>query len=221
MKKKLSAGAETSRPITILIVDDHSVVRAGIRALLNTEPGFKVVGEAENGAKAVEIYGKLQPQLVLMDLRMPILDGVKATRSIRQLDPQALVVILTTHQGDDEVRAAFDAGAMGYLLKNSLGDDLPTALRAVVDGERWVPVEIAKKLSDHATKDKLTERELDVLRRLIGGDSNKELADKIGVTEHTVKAHLKSIIAKLRVRDRTEAVTVGLRRGMIHLPDEG
>lgn len=221
MKKKLSAGAETSRPITILIVDDHSVVRAGIRALLNTEPGFKVIGEAENGAKAVEIYGKLQPQLVLMDLRMPILDGVKATRSIRQLDPQALVVILTTHQGDDEVRAAFDAGAMGYLLKNSLGDDLPTALRAVVDGERWVPVEIAKKLSDHATKDKLTERELDVLRRLIGGDSNKELADKIGVTEHTVKAHLKSIIAKLRVRDRTEAVTVGLRRGMIHLPDEG
>jgi len=221
MKKKLSAGAETSRPITILIVDDHSVVRAGIRALLNTEPGFKVVGEAENGAKAVEIYGKLQPQLVLMDLRMPILDGVKATRSIRQLDPQALVVILTTHQGDDEVRAAFDAGAMGYLLKNSLGDDLPTALRAVVDGERWVPEEIAKKLSDHATKDKLTERELDVLRRLIGGDSNKELADKIGVTEHTVKAHLKSIIAKLRVRDRTEAVTVGLRRGMIHLPDEG
>jgi DNA-binding NarL/FixJ family response regulator len=221
MKKKLSAGAETSRPITILIVDDHSVVRAGIRALLNTEPGFKVVGEAENGAKAVEIYGKLQPQLVLMDLRMPILDGVKATRSIRQLDPQALVVILTTHQGDDEVRAAFDAGAMGYLLKNNLGDDLPTALRAVVDGERWVPEEIAKKLSDHATKDKLTERELDVLRRLIGGDSNKELADKIGVTEHTVKAHLKSIIAKLRVRDRTEAVTVGLRRGMIHLPDEG
>jgi len=221
MKKKLSAGAETSRPITILIVDDHSVVRAGIRALLNTEPGFKVIGEAENGAKAVEIYGKLQPQLVLMDLRMPILDGVKATRSIRQLDPQALVVILTTHQGDDEVRAAFDAGAMGYLLKNNLGDDLPTALRAVVDGERWVPEEIAKKLSDHATKDKLTERELDVLRRLIGGDSNKELAEKIGVTEHTVKAHLKSIIAKLRVRDRTEAVTVGLRRGMIHLPDEG
>ncbi len=221
MKRKSSTGSEVSRPITILIVDDHSVVRAGIRALLNTEPGFKVVGEAENGAKAVEIYGKLQPQLVLMDLRMPILDGVKATRSIRQLDPQALVVILTTHQGDDEVRAAFDAGAMGYLLKNSLGDDLPTALRAVVDGERWVPEEIAKKLSDHATKDKLTERELDVLRRLIGGDSNKELADKIGVTEHTVKAHLKSIIAKLRVRDRTEAVTVGLRRGMIHLPDEG
>ncbi len=221
MKRKSSTGSEVSRPITILIVDDHSVVRAGIRALLNTEPGFKVVGEAENGAKAVEIYGKLQPQLVLMDLRMPILDGVKATRSIRQLDPQALVVILTTHQGDDEVRAAFDAGAMGYLLKNSLGDDLPTALRAVVDGERWVPVEIAKKLSDHATKDKLTERELDVLRRLIGGDSNKELAEKIGVTEHTVKAHLKSIIAKLRVRDRTEAVTVGLRRGMIHLPDEG
>ncbi len=221
MKRKSSTGSEVSRPITILIVDDHSVVRAGIRALLNTEPGFKVVGEAENGAKAVEIYGKLQPQLVLMDLRMPILDGVKATRSIRQLDPQALVVILTTHQGDDEVRAAFDAGAMGYLLKNSLGDDLPTALRAVVDGERWVPEEIAKKLSDHATKDKLTERELDVLRRLIGGDSNKELAEKIGVTEHTVKAHLKSIIAKLRVRDRTEAVTVGLRRGMIHLPDEG
>lgn len=221
MKRKSSTGSEVSRPITILIVDDHSVVRAGIRALLNTEPGFKVIGEAENGAKAVEIYGKLQPQLVLMDLRMPILDGVKATRSIRQLDPQALVVILTTHQGDDEVRAAFDAGAMGYLLKNSLGDDLPTALRAVVDGERWVPEEIAKKLSDHATKDKLTERELDVLRRLIGGDSNKELADKIGVTEHTVKAHLKSIIAKLRVRDRTEAVTVGLRRGMIHLPDEG
>ena len=158
LQKKSSAATHAADRITILIVDDHSVVRAGIRALLGTDAGFKVVGESE-------------------------------------------------------------AGAVGYILKNSPGDDLAAALRAVASGKIWIPDDIAKKMEAHAGKDKLTERELDVLQRLVGGDSNKELADKMGVTEHTVKAHLKSIIAKLKVRDRTEAVTVGLRRGIIRLPE--
>ena len=219
LQKKSSAATHAADRITILIVDDHSVVRAGIRALLGTDAGFKVVGEGENGQKAVEMYRQLQPQIVLMDLRMPLLDGVEATRAIRQIDPQARIVILTTHQGDEEIHAAFEAGAVGYILKNSPGDDLAAALRAVANGKNWIPDDIAKKMEAHAGKDKLTERELDVLQRLVGGDSNKELADKMGVTEHTVKAHLKSIIAKLKVRDRTEAVTVGLRRGIIRLPE--
>jgi len=217
--KKHPAVSEASRPLTVLIADDHTVVRAGIRALLSTDPGLKVVGEAENGEKAVDAYGRLLPDVVLMDLRMPIQDGVQATRAIRQIDPQGAVIILTTHQGDEEIHAALEAGAMGYILKNSPGDDLAAALRAVAGGKRWIPNAIAKKMEAHSAKAKLTERELDVLQRLVGGDSNKELADKMGLTEHTVKAHLKSITAKLGVRDRTEAVTVGLRRGMIRLPE--
>ena len=217
--KKHSAVSEASRPLTVLIADDHTVVRAGIRALLSTDPGLKVVGEAENGEKAVDAYGRLLPDVVLMDLRMPIQDGVQATRAIRQIDPRGAVIILTTHQGDEEIHAALEAGAMGYILKNSPGDDLAAALRAVAGGKRWIPNAIAKKMEAHSAKAKLTERELDVLQRLVGGDSNKELADKMGLTEHTVKAHLKSITAKLGVRDRTEAVTVGLRRGMIRLPE--
>ncbi len=131
LQKKPPAGTDASRRITILIVDDHSVVRAGIRALLGTDAGFKVVGESENGQKSVEMYRQLQPQIVLMDLRMPIQDGVEATRAIRQIDPQARIVILTTHQGDEEIHAALEAGAVGYILKNSPGDDLAAALRAV------------------------------------------------------------------------------------------
>ena len=217
--KKHPAVSEASRPLTVLIADDHTVVRAGIRALLSTDPGLKVVGEAENGAKAVDAYARLLPDVVVMDLRMPIQDGVQATRAIRQIDPRGAVIILTTHQGDEEIHAALEAGAMGYILKNSPGDDLAAALRAVAGGKRWIPNAIAKKMEAHSAKAKLTERELDVLQRLVGGDSNKELADKMGLTEHTVKAHLKSITAKLGVRDRTEAVTVGLRRGMIRLPE--
>jgi two-component system NarL family response regulator len=217
--KKHLAVSETSRPLTVLIADDHTVVRAGIRALLSTDPGLKVVGEAENGAKAVDAYARLLPDVVVMDLRMPIQDGVQATRAIRQIDPRGAVIILTTHQGDEEIHAALEAGAMGYILKNSPGDDLAAALRAVAGGKRWIPNAIAKKMEAHSAKAKLTDRELDVLQRLVGGDSNKELADKMGLTEHTVKAHLKNITAKLGVRDRTEAVTVGLRRGIIRLPE--
>jgi DNA-binding NarL/FixJ family response regulator len=180
---------------------------------------LKVVGEAENGAKAVDAYARLLPDVVVMDLRMPIQDGVQATRAIRQIDPRGAVIILTTHQGDEEIHAALEAGAMGYILKNSPGDDLAAALRAVAGGKRWIPNAIAKKMEAHSAKAKLTDRELDVLQRLVGGDSNKELADKMGLTEHTVKAHLKNITAKLGVRDRTEAVTVGLRRGIIRLPE--
>ena len=210
---------KAAKKITILIADDHSVVRAGIRALLGTEPDFSVVGEAENGAKAVQMFGELKPDVALLDLRMPVKDGLDATREIRHLHPAAKILILSTYQGDEEIHAALEAGAMGYVLKNSPSEDLVPALRAIFQGERWIPREVGSKLAGRSIKEKLTDREVDVLQRLVSGDSNKELADKLGITEHTIKAHLKSIIGKLQVRDRTEAVTVGLRRGIIRLPE--
>jgi DNA-binding NarL/FixJ family response regulator len=207
------------KKITVLIADDHSVVRAGLKALLSTEPDFEVVGEADNGARAVEMFTELRPDIALMDLRMPVKDGMVATREIRARHPSAAILILSTYQGDEDINSSLEAGAMGYVLKNSPGEELVPALRAVYEGERWIPREVGSKLAGRSIREKLTEREADVLQRLISGDSNKELADKLGITEHTVKAHLKSIIGKLGVRDRTEAVTVGLRRGIIRLPD--
>lgn len=209
----------TTSTIKILVADDHSIVRAGIKALLGTEPDFKVIGEAENGAKAVSMFQELRPDIALLDLRMPVKDGLVATREIRAAQPDAKILILSRFQGDEEIYAALEAGARGYVLKNSPGEELVPALRAVHRGERWIPREVGSKLAGRSAMEKLTDREIDVLQRLVSGDSNKELADKMGITEHTVKAHLKNIIGKLQVRDRTEAVTVGLRRGIIRLPD--
>lgn len=208
-----------SNKIKILVADDHSIVRAGIKALLGTESDFKVVGEAENGAIAVRLFKELRPDIALLDLRMPVKDGLQATREIRSFRPDAKILILSRFQGDEEIHATIEAGARGYVLKNSPGEELVPALRAIHRGERWIPREIGSKLAGRSTMEKLTEREVDVLQNLVSGDSNKELADKMGITEHTVKAHLKNIIGKLQVRDRTEAVTVGLRRGIIRLPD--
>lgn len=205
--------------ISVLIVDDHSVVRAGLKALLGTEPDIEVVGEADNGAKAVQMFEVLKPDVVLMDLRMPVQDGIGATREIRKKHPEAQILMLSTYQGDADIHGSLEAGALGYVLKNSPGEDLVPALRAAVRGQRWIPHDVGSKLAGRAPGETLTDREIEVLAGLVTGDSNKELAEKLEITEHTVKAHLKSIIAKLHVRDRTEAVTVGLRRGIIRLPE--
>lgn len=203
--------------IRILVADDHFVVRMGLTALVNTEPDFEVVGEAADGKQAVEGFEKHKPDLVLMDLRMPVKDGIRATAEIRAKHPNARVLMLTTFDGDTDIHRAMEAGAQGYVLKNSTGDKLIPALRAVAAGQRWIPKEVATRLASRNMFEELTPRELQVLEQMAKGLANKEIADVLNITAHTVKDHLKNILGKLHVADRTEAVTVALQRGIIHL----
>jgi DNA-binding NarL/FixJ family response regulator len=204
--------------IRVLVADDHYVVRMGLIALVNTEPDMEVVGEAVDGNQAVEMFQRCNPNLVLMDLRMPVKDGIAATREIRCKNPNARVLMLTTYDGDTDIHRAIEAGAQGYVLKNSTGEKLIPALRAVAAGEKWIPKEIATRLAARKLFEDLTPRELQVLQEMSKGLANKEIADVLKITEHTVKDHLKNILGKLRVADRTEAVTVALQRGIIQLP---
>lgn len=206
------------RKIRILVADDHFVVRMGLIALVNTEPDMEVVGEAADGCQAVKLFEKLNPDLVLMDLRMPVEDGIAATKEIRSKHPNARVLMLTTYDGDTDIHRAIQAGAQGYVLKNSTGDKLIPALRAVAAGQKWIPKEIATRLASRNLFEELTPRELQVLQQMAKGLANKEIGDVLKITEHTVKDHLKNILGKLRVADRTEAVTVALQRGIIQLP---
>jgi len=203
--------------IRILIADDHYVVRMGLAALVETEPDLQVVGEAADGTQVVELCRKLEPDLVLMDLRMPGADGIAATRAIREQFPKARILMLTTYDGDDDIHKALSAGAGGYLLKNSTRESLIPAIRAVAAGQRWIPQEVASRLAARKRFEELTPREVEVLQQLAKGLANKEIADVLKISEHTVKDHLKSILGKLHVADRTEAVTAALQRGIIHL----
>ncbi len=205
------------RKIRILIADDHYIVRMGLVAIVNTEADMEVVAEATDGAQAIELFDKHRPDLALLDTRMPVTDGIQATIEIRKRFPDASIVMLTAFDGDADIRRALDAGVKGYVLKSSTGEDLIPALRAVADGERWVPAEIATRLAALKSFEDLTPRELEVLQHLGKGLANKQIAEALHITEYTVKDHLKNILAKLRVSDRTEAVTVALRRGIIHL----
>jgi DNA-binding NarL/FixJ family response regulator len=203
--------------IRILVADDHFVVRMGLAALVNTEPDLEVVGEAVDGAQAVAAFDKHKPDLVLMDLRMPVKDGIRATAEIKSRYPDARVLMLTTFDGDTDIHRAMQAGAQGYVLKNSTGEKLIPAVRAVAAGQRWIPKEIAARLASRNLFEDLTPRELQVLEQMAKGLANKEIADVLKITGHTVKDHLKSILGKLHVADRTEAVTVAIQRGIIHL----
>ncbi len=203
--------------IRILVADDHFVVRMGLIALVGTEADMEVVGEAADGRQAVETYQKCQPDLVLMDLRMPLMDGIGATSEIRSRAPDARVLMLTTFEGDTDIHRALQAGAQGYVLKNSTGAELIPALRAVAAGEKWIPKEIASRLAARKLFEELTPREVQVLQQMAKGLANKEIGDVLKISEHTVKDHLKNILGKLRVADRTEAVTVALQRGIIQL----
>jgi DNA-binding NarL/FixJ family response regulator len=205
------------RKIRILVVDDHFVVRMGLIAVVNIEPDMEVVGEAADGNLAVEVFERVKPSLVLMDLRMPIKDGIAATKEIRATHPDARILMLTTYDGDTEIHRAIQAGARGYVLKNSTGDELIPALRAVAAGKDWIPEEIANRLASRKRFEELTPRELQVLRQMATGQANKEIGDVLRITENTVKDHLKNILGKLRVADRTEAVTVAVQRGIIQL----
>jgi DNA-binding NarL/FixJ family response regulator len=203
--------------IRILIADDHYVVRMGLAALVHTESDMEVVAEAADGAKAIELYAKFLPDLVLMDTRMPATDGIDATLEIRKRFPAARILMLTAFDGDADIRRALDAGVQGYVLKNSTGDKLIPALRAVAAGERWLPPEVTRRLAARKSFEQLTPRELEVLNEMAKGLANKQIAETLHITEYTVKDHVKNVLAKLRVADRTEAVSVALQRGIIHL----
>lgn len=203
--------------IRVLISDDHPVVRAGLAAVLVQEADLELVAEAENGERAVALYREHRPDVCLMDLRMPLMDGVEAIRTITTEFPDACILALTTYEGDADIRRALEAGARGYLLKDMLLTDVIRAIRSVHRGERVIPNAVAVRLAEFPERSDLTERELEVLQFVARGLSNKEVAHAIGRTDETVKIHLKNMFAKLGVADRTEAVTVAITRGLIHL----
>src|ERR1041385_6570448 len=206
--------AKRDDKIRILVVDDHFIVRMGLVALVNTEPDMEVVAEAADGAQAVELFAHQRPDLVLMDLRMPIKDGIQATAEIRSRFADARVLILSTFDGDEDIHRALQAGAHGYIFKDTTDDKLIPALRAVAAGQRWIPEDVASRLATRNRFEELTPREVQVLQSLAKGLANKEIADVLNISEHTAKDHTKNILKKLRVADRTEAVTAALSRGI-------
>ncbi len=203
--------------IRILTVDDHPLLRKGIAALVNTEPDLKLVAEASNGKEAIDAFRTHRPDVTLMDLQMPDMDGLEAINVIRSEFPDARVIVLTTYSGDMQVLRALKAGARGYILKGHVHKELLHAIRAVHAGQKRIPPEIAAELADHATDDALTEREIDVLRLIGAGNSNKQIADQLSIGEATVKSHVTNILSKLGANDRAHSVTIGLKRGIIEL----
>jgi len=204
-------------PIRVLTADDHPLVRAGLAAVVGAEPDMELVGEAATGHDAVALYRDRRPDVVLMDLRMPGMDGLTATRAILSEFPAARIVVLTTYDGDEDIHRALEAGARGYLLKDMLRTAVINTIRAVHRGQKVIPPEIAERLAEFVPRIRLSERELEVLALAAKGLSNKEIARVLGRAEETVKVHLKNIFDKLGVEDRTEAVTTALQRGILHM----
>jgi DNA-binding NarL/FixJ family response regulator len=206
-----------TKPIGVLITDDHVVVRMGLRSMIESEPDMRVVGEASNGDEALELYRQTPPDLVLMDLRMPRMGGVEATVAIRAHDPHAHILVLTTYDGDESIYQALKAGAQGYLLKDVNRDEFLIALRKVAQGEFYIPQQVAARLAQRLPTGDLSHREMDVLKLIVRGLSNKEIADQLSISESTVKNHVNSLLGKLHVQDRTQAVTTALKRGIVTL----
>jgi len=204
--------------IRILIVDDHPMVRKGLAAAIEPELDMEVVGMAATGEQALDLFRKTRPDVTIMDLKLtPKMSGIQATRSIRGEFPQARIVVLSAYKGDEDIYQALHAGAVTYLLKETLGDDLAPIIREVHAGGGPIPPHVARKLADRLTQAILTPRELDVLRLMTNGLRNKEIGAELGISEQTTQGHIKSIFSKLNVHDRTEAVTVAIRRGIIHI----
>jgi len=216
MNEKAEAAERVAR-IRVLVADDHPVVRAGLAAVISQQPELELVGEAADGSDAVTKVRERRPDVVLMDLRMPHMDGVAAIRAIKSEFPGVRVLALTTYEGGVDIHRALEAGASGYLIKDMLLTDVLSAISAVHRGDRVIPPTIAARLAEFTPRVDLTEREVEVLRLVAGGLSNRDVATAIGRTDETVKLHLKNIFAKLGVSDRTEAVTVGIARGILHL----
>ena len=203
--------------LRVMVADDHFIVRSGLIALIDSEPDMKVIAVASDGIQAVEAYALHQPDVALLDLRMPLRAGNQVIELIRQNSPKARILILTAYNGDEDIHKALAVGACGYLLKSSTGDDLIPAIRTVAAGGQWIPRDVASRLAVRRDYDCLTHREIEVLREIAKGRANKEIAHNLSITENTAKDHLKSILAKLQVSARTEAVTVAVQRGIIEL----
>ncbi len=206
-----------SDPIRIMIVEDHNIVRQGLAALLKTVPEFLIVAEAADGQQAVDLYRAHQPDITLMDLRLPKVNGVEAIAKIRKDSPGARIIVLTTFDGDEDIYRALQAGARGYLLKGMEADELMAAIRAVYAGKSRIPAPVAERLAERVSGTALTERETEVLKLIVGGNSNKEIAAALYISEATVKTHINSLFGKLGVSDRTQAATTALQRGLAHL----
>lgn len=204
-------------PIRILVVDDHHVVRQGLVALLGINPELKVVGEASDGLQAIELHRTLRPDVTLMDLQLPNLSGVEAILRIRSTDPTARFIVLTTFDGDEDIYRALQAGAKAYLLKGMTIDELTSTIRAVHAGKTRLAPPIAEKLAERMSGQALTSRELEVLERIVAGRANKEIASDLDISEATVKTHINNLLGKLGVTDRTNAATVAIQRGIVHL----
>jgi len=203
--------------IRILAVDDHPLLRKGIAALVNAEPDMKLIAEASNGEDAVESFRLHRPDVTLMDLQLPGLNGTEAISRILSEFPDARMIVLTTYTGDAQVLRALRAGARAYILKGHVHRELLETIRTVHAGRKRIPPDIAIELAEHATEDELSSREIDVLRLIASGHSNKQIADKLSIGEATVKSHVTNILSKLSANDRAHAVTIGLKRGIIAL----
>ncbi len=204
--------------ISIMVVDDQAVVRQGFVSLLNTVADMAVVAEATNGREAVERYREHKPDVVLMDLRMPVMGGADAIAALRREFPGARVIVLTTFDGDEDIYRSLQAGAQGYLLKDMFFEELEDAIRTVHAGGRRIPGVVAERLAGRMAGSDLTARELEVLELIVRGMSNKAIASALGISEATVKSHMNSILSKLDAEDRTQAATKAIQRGIVHLP---
>lgn len=212
-----SSSMDTRARTTILAVDDHPLIRSGLRAVISSEPDMELVAEAANGEEAIARFREHRPDLVLMDLRMPVMDGLTATTAILREFPEAQIVALTTYEGDADIHRVLAAGARGYLLKDLMLSELLQVIRTVRAGQRAIPAAVAARLAEYTPRVELTPRELEVLRLMAKGLSNPEIARALGRTESTMKVHVSNVLAKLGVADRTEAVTLAIQRGVLHL----
>jgi len=206
-----------SQPIRILVAEDHLVARVGVSTIVNMQPDMTVVAEASNGQQAVELYRQHRPDVALLDLRMPVMSGVEAAQAIRAAFPQARMIALTTYGGDEDIRRALAAGVHAYLTKDVLHDELIKAIHAVHAGQTYLPAAVAAALAAQMPRPDLSAREVQVLELIVRGLANKQIAYALSIAEHTVKNHVKNILSKLGVQDRTQAATAAIQRGIIHL----